>query len=252
MRTTQGNRLLSLQNIQTYLRENATTLGDVITAEARGLLDDLATELAEHATVQDGHTRTASGAAAQQRARRAALIRDHMIPIARIARMTLEQSPELVALSMPRGRPSAERLAALADGMALAAQPYEALFIRLGCKPEFVENLRAAATGLLHAIHDRAQSLGKVREATIALEMKLSRARRLVQVIDGFLTSALANEPERLAAWKLVKRVRRSRSGAGAVSIADPVTNGEPLPDIPAATPGQVPMPAPGVVRAAA
>src|SRR5690348_10066725 len=131
MRTTQGNRLLSLQNIQMYLRENATTLGDVITAEAHGLLDDIATELAEHAAVQDGRTRTAAGAAARQRARRAELIRDHMIPIARIARLTLEQSPELVALSMPKGRPSAERLAALADGMALAAEPHAALFIRL-------------------------------------------------------------------------------------------------------------------------
>lgn len=252
MRTTQGNRLLSLQNIQAYLRENATLLGDAISAETRALLDNVAIELAEHAAVQDGHTRTAAGAVARQRARRAALIRDHMIPIARIARLTLEQSPELVSLSMPKGRPSAERLAALAEGMALAAEPHAALFVGLGCKPEFIQNLRAAATELLHALHDRAQSRGKVREATFALEMKLSRARKLVQVIDGFLTSALVDEPDRLAGWKLVKRVRGSRSGAGVVSNADPVTTGEALPEILAGTPGQVPTSAPALVSAAA
>jgi hypothetical protein len=220
MQAIQGNTLLSLQNVQAYLAENAATLGDLVSAETRKTLDDSIAELSEHATVQDGHTRVAKGATARQRAKRTALVRDHMRPIARIAELKLEDTPELLSLTLPRDRPPVERLAALADGMARAAEPHAALFIRAGCTPEFIQNLRTAADELLATLSDRAQSRSKVRTATSALRTKLVRAQKVVRAIDGFMMSALANDPDRLAGWKLVKRVPQPRSGAATARAA--------------------------------
>lgn len=244
MQSIQGNILLSLQNVQTYLNENAAALGGVISAETRASLDAAIAELPVHADIQDNHTRTARGAVARQRVKRAALVRDHMALIARIAKLKLENAPEFVALTMPRHRPSAERLAALANGMASAAEPFTDVFVRAGCKPEFVQELRDAAAALLQTLHDGAHNRGLVREATLDLHIKLSRARKIVDVIDGFVRSALANDPARLGRWQLVKRVPRPRSGASASATTNPV----PV----TGAPGPVATPAPVRLAAAA
>lgn len=247
MQSAQGNTLLSLQNVQTYLNENADVLGDAVPANTRAMLDESIAELSGHVTAQNGYTRAAESALARRRARRAALIRDHMAPIARIARLELPNTPELVSLRLPKGRPTTERLAALADGMAQAAEPYADTFVGAGCKPEFIQNLRAAADDMLKSLHDRTQSRGKVRAATSALRTKLSRARKVVHVIDGFVASALANDPDRLLGWKLVKRVPQPRTGDrghGVSSTKAPTGAGA------AASP--TPAPAPALVAAAA
>ena len=85
------------------------------------MLDDSLVELADHASVQNGQSRAGVSAIARRHALRAALLRDHMTPIAKIARLELAGTPELVSLSLPKDRPTVERLAALANGMAQAA-----------------------------------------------------------------------------------------------------------------------------------
>lgn len=248
MQSAQANILLSLQNVQTYLNENEATLGGVVSPETRAALDDSVAQLTEHAGVQDAHTRTAKGAAAVHRTRRTALIRDHMAPIARIAKMKLEGSPALIALTLPRNRPSAERLAILADGMAKAAGPYADIFVRAGCKPDFIPSLQAAADDMMRSLRERAQVRGIVREATSALDTKLARATKVVRVIDGFIRSALATDPDALERWKQVKRVPTPRTGSGTrqAASAAPATGVVPIAGTAA------PSPAPAVVAAAA
>lgn len=253
MQSAQGYTLLSLQNVQAYLSENAAALGNAIPADTRTLLDDSIAELSGHVAAQDGHTRTAKSAVARQHAKRVALIRDHMAPIARIAKLELEGTPELVSLSLPRGHPATERLAALAEGMAVAAEPYADVFVRTGCKPEFIQNLRTAANELLQALQDRTQSRGKSRAATSALRTRLSRARKVVHVIDGFVKSALADDPDRLAGWKLVMRVPKRPGGRGARDAAAPTgTGGATVPIAGAPAPSAAPAPASAPVAAAA
>lgn len=239
MRSVQGNILLSLQNVQTYLSENTARFGAVISPETQAALDNSIAELTEHAAVQNGHTRVAQGLTGVQRAKRAVLIRDHMAPIARIAKLKLEASPELVALTITKDRPSAERLVALAYGMAKAAEPHADTFISAGCKPDFVQSLRDAADDMLRSLHARAQSRGIVREATSALETKISRARKVVRVIDGFVRSALANDRDALERWKVVKRVPQPHTGSGTRTPATPApaTGTVPIARTPAPTP---------------
>lgn len=218
MRTIQGNVLSSLRNAQTFLAENSAVLGDVISGGAGTMLDAVITELEEHAATQDGHTRLATGAVASQRARRRALIRDHMTPIDRIARLLLLETPELVALRLPRGKPSVERLVALAGGMAEAAAPYAELFVEAGRKPTFIEDLHTAAGELLETLQDRAMSRSKVRTATSALQTRLAHGRRVVHVLDALVQSALVDDPALLAGWRLAKRVRQPHGSRAVVS----------------------------------
>ena len=89
---------------------------------ARKRLDDAIIELSTHASDQTGSALRSQGATRKQKSLRTALLRDHMAPIARIARVDLPQAPEIEPLRMPRGRPTATRLAAAANGMAKAAE----------------------------------------------------------------------------------------------------------------------------------
>lgn len=252
MQSEQGNILLSLQNVQTYLDENAAALGEVISPETRAALDNSLVELADHLTMQNGHIRFAKGEAAIQRGKREALIRDHMAPIARIAKLKLEDSPDLVALSMPNNRPSTERLAGLAYGMAKAAEPHADIFVRAGCKPDFVQGLRDAADDMLRSLRARNNSRGIVSEATSALGTKLARARKVVKVIDGFIRSALAKDPDALRRWKVVKRVPQPHTGSGTPTAATQAPATGTVPIVGAQAPSPAPAPAPAPVAAAA
>jgi hypothetical protein len=75
-----------------------------------------------HASDQTGRLLAAQGATQKKDTLRQAPLRDHMSTIAHIARADLPNSPAREPLSMPRGQPTVEKLAAAAAGMAEAAE----------------------------------------------------------------------------------------------------------------------------------
>jgi hypothetical protein len=227
MQTAQGNMLLSLQNVKGFTTENAAALGDVVTPQALTMLSDSITELSGHVAVQNGETRAAKSAIARRESLRTALIRDHMAPIAKIARLELRDNPELVSFGLPQDHPTTELLAALAYGMAQHADTCAAVFTNAGLKPDFTASLRAAADAMVQALNDRTASKARIKNATSALRNKLSRGRRVVHVLDAMIKSALVGDPDLLEAWKLVKRVPKTTGGRAA--SAKPATP-EPTP----------------------
>lgn len=252
MQTRQGTVLQSLQDVQQFLDRYADKLGDIPASGARASLDQLVTELSSHAADQTGGTLQAQGATQQYRALRTVLLRDHMAPIARIARAELPNSPAVQPLrNMPRGRPTAQRLATLADGMAQAAVPYTDVFVRAGRPADFGKRLADAADAMLGALGDRNESRARRRGATMGIRTQLSRGRKIVGVIDAFVQSALASDPVLLAHWNLVKRVRKTTGGPPAEPSSPPVVTPAPAPasastgtSVPAAAPAPVPQPA--------
>jgi hypothetical protein len=158
---------------------------------------------------QAGSDLAAQGATQRQRALRRALVRDHLTPIARIARVALAETPALEALRLPRGRPTAERLAAAAHGMAEAATPYAEVFLAAGLAADFLGQLHGAADALLASLDHRARSRGRRTGATEGLRATLSAGRRLVHVLDAFVQTALVDNPALLAGWDATKRVQR-------------------------------------------
>lgn len=247
MRTVQGSMLQSLRTVDAFLEEHADKLAGVVSSGSRQKLNDAIAELQSHAAEQTGSGLASQGATRKQLALRKALLRDHMAPIARIAKADLPQTPEIEPLRMPKGRPSIEKLAAAAYGMANAAAPFIGVFTTAGLPADFIAQLGNAADALVLSLSERSQSRGRQSGATKGLKSMLSAGRRIVHVLDAFVKSALKDDPALLANWNSVKRVQLV-----AVRPATPTPPAPPAPPapsdpapIPTPTPAPVPAPAP-------
>ena len=201
-------------------------------------------DFAGYVKQQSASATTAHRASINWRSLRTILLRDHMAPIARIAKVDLPQVPTIKALRLPAGRPTVERLAADAHGMAESARPYADVFIANGMPADFIDELNLAADAMVSALSDRSQSRGKRKGATTGLKTQLTEARKVVHVLDAFVKKAIPNDKAMLAEWSSVKRVGRlSRASiAAALSAATP----------PAAAPHDAPVEQSTVAQAAA
>lgn len=223
MRTSQGNMLLSLRAVEAFLDENAASLTGVIYTGTRQKLKDAIAELSGHASDQTGNALAAQGATRTQEAARRMLMRDHMAPITRIAKAELPDTPEVEPLRMPRGRPTAPRLAAAADGMAKAAAKHASVFIDAGLPTDFISQLNSAVEAMLAAISDRSQSRGKRKSATTGIKARLTAGRKTVHVLDAFVQTALKDNPILLSGWNGVKRVQQT-AGRPQTPVSTPTT----------------------------
>jgi hypothetical protein len=209
MQTIQGRTLISLRAAQDFLAKNADGLAGVADSGAKRRLDEILAELTAHATDQVAGTLQARSATRKQYALRRALIRYHIAPIVRIARVELAHTPELEPFRMPRGTPSVEKLAAVAHGIAAAAAPHAAPFISAGLPDDFVDQLTAAADALVDSVKERAVHRGSVRGATTGIRNSLVVGRMIVAVLDSFVYRAAAADEALLAGWNSVRHVER-------------------------------------------
>jgi hypothetical protein len=221
----QGNRLQSLRAVEEFLAANHATLDEVVNTGTRRQFAKAVAALDVIVAEQEGSSVVAQGGTRRYRALRQALLRDHMAPIALIARAALVPAPEMEALRMPKHNWSAERLAAAAHGMAQAAAPFAADFVTAGLRAGFIERLAAAADAMVQSVSDRVQTRGRLTGATKGLAATLASARKLVDVIDALVKRALPDDSALLASWKRVKRVRQvaSRAAAEAGAVAPAV-----------------------------
>jgi hypothetical protein len=234
MRTNQGNMLISLHQVQAFLDRNAGTFAGTVKPATRQRLDDAVVALKGHMTEQTGRTLATQATTQTLHELRTVLLRDHMAPIARIARAELPRTPELAPLRMPRGRPSSVRLAAAAKGMAKEAAAHTDLFAAQ-LPVDFIARLNATADALVALAKEGAESRGLVKAATTGLTAKLSAGRKIVHVLDALVKKALKTDnPELLANWNVVKRVRRTgRRSTPAPTLT--VSTGTPAPAAPTA-----------------
>ena len=225
MRVIEGYTLQSLRNVDTFLDDNASSLGSIPRTGTRRKLRQLIADLSTHAADQSGRTLQSMGATMRLRRRRKLLLEDHMLPIARIARAELHGTPELAPFRMPRRRLSVQRLAQDALGMSGAAVTFRRIFIDAGLPDDFVQQLDDAVAAMLASVSTRASNRNASSEATLGLRAKLSEGRKLVQVLDAFIRKELRHDPARLAGWARVKRVERTHGRrAVAVAIAIPAS----------------------------
>jgi hypothetical protein len=216
--------LESLRSVEHFLDENADKLANVVNTGARQRLTAAITDLSAHASEQTGSNLAAQGATQKKEALRLALLRDHMAPIARIAAADIPNLPELSPLRMPRGKPTAEKLASYAYGMGAAAAPYTDTFTKAGLAADFVAQLSAAADAVVGVVANRTTSRGKRRGATDGLKARLTEGRKVVHILDALVKSALKDDPALLGNWNLVKRVTKSSPGRPGGSSNTPPT----------------------------
>ena len=241
MQATQERILFTLRAVRAFFDANRPILAPIVASGALRKLDDTIATLEDHAAGQDGHTRSARDAATGTQSLRNALLRDHMLHIARTARVELPDTAETRPLRVLDGRRNDVRIITAARGMAQAAAPHEALFIDSGLPTDFIAQLNAATDALVTSITLRRQVVVQAIAATKGLDEGFPAARRIIHQLDGFVTTALNDDPALLAAWRSVSHVRRSRSTPPAASPAR----------TPAAAPAPAPAPAPSASTAA-
>jgi hypothetical protein len=207
MKLNQASVLQSLRAAQSFLDTNGARLGE-LGKGVRKRLDDAVEKLTSHAATQSGSFLQAKGSTKEQRALREALRRDHMAPIARIARLELAGVPNIEALRMPRGRVIGERLAAAARGMGNMAAQFAPTFVAAGLPADFVEQLEAATVAMLGTLTQRTDSRRFRVGATAGLRTKLSEGRKIVDALDAFVQRALKDDLVLLAEWNSIRRVQ--------------------------------------------
>ena len=170
----------TLRNADTFLEQNANAFPTIAGSGARRKLRRALASLNAHAEDQARNSLVAKGTTQKYRALRVALMRDHMSPIAGIALAALADAPEVAKLRMPRGRPSAQRLALAATAMRSAAEPFSDAFVAAGLAPDFLVQLTAAADAMMDALGQRAQTLGRRAGATRGVEEQLRQGRQAI------------------------------------------------------------------------
>jgi hypothetical protein len=209
MQTKQGYTLESLRNVKAFLELNADKLNDVIATGAKAELLQTITDLEAYGNQQTQGAAAAKNATRVARALRHALIHDHMAVVSRIGRTKLPNTPEFANLKMPRGNPSTARLIDAAYEMANSAQKNASVFVAAGLPEDFATRLKSAADAVIDARQQRSLSRADRHVATQALKDKLSAARKLVNVLDAMVKTAVRSDPTLLPGWNQVKRVSR-------------------------------------------
>ena len=211
MNTTQTRVLASLRTADAFLDDNAARIAGKLKPALRARLTVAMTGLASIITEQQSLTRAVTGSARDRAATRTALVRDHMAPIARVAKLELSSTPAIAQFTLPKTRLSTEKLAAAANGMAKAAVPYTDVFIAAALPDDFVAQLTAATDAMLTFNQQRAANANRRTGMTSGLGAKLKEARVIVRAVDAIVRSVLTDDPILLATWESASRVQQSR-----------------------------------------
>ena len=239
MQVSQGNKLSTLRSVQNFITDNADKLGTIPQSGAVKKLDEAVGILTAHANEQNSSQRSKTDASATHQTTRQTLLRKHMAPIARTAKVELPNTRVTQPLRMPKTKPTTEQLAAAANGMAEAAAPYAAQFIAAGLPLDFIAQLKDATQAMLNSVATQKDKVGQAVAATSGLVRSLPTARRIVQQLDAFVRNALEEDTTLLDKWNQLKRVPQI---GGRRATADPVTPANPVvasiePTTPVATP---------------
>ena len=198
--------LNTLQNVQLFMTKNADVLGTLNTSASRKALDDLEATLSGHATNQTTAASGTKAAIARQRVLRNTLLVKFLRPISAVAQAQLNQSPDFLALKLPRAIKTTQQILAAAESMGAAAAKHAETFIAAGLAPTFVAELASAAADLKAGAVLRGHTINSQIGATNALKVATNQADKIVKALDALIEPVLANNPALLAQWKATKR----------------------------------------------
>ena len=203
----------SLHRAQAFLDTHTSELADVNVAAPRAELDDAVRQLSAHAADQEATRTNVRGDTLKKQSLYDAVRKDHMIPIAQIARCELRGDTDFADIKVPENGIGAAKLVAAARGVAQVARRHEAVFVRAGLAADFVDRLSAAADALEQVIKERGSTRLQRTGATAALGAQVSRGRKAVRLIDASLRRVLKDNAPLQAEWRSARRVGLKTGG---------------------------------------
>lgn len=202
----QGRALMALYAVDVFIDGHKAKLPKTSSSGARARLSRGLDELALYIRTQEAGALVTKQLTQAKKAKRTALVRDFMTPIARIAKLESSRVPELQPLKTPRGEPGVERLLGHAAGMLVVVSQHVELFVELGLPPTVVEDMLAAIDAVIGTITDRRNQIGQRAGATKGVGRMIVALNKQKAVLDSFVRSDLKDSPSLFASWKLIKR----------------------------------------------
>ncbi len=150
--------LTALRLSQRFLDEHATVLNGIANGGARKVLDEVAGKLALLGTQQDAHRGRGRGALATELTLAAALRRQWLKPIVRIAKAKRAEWPQFVDVVLPAHGDNTTAIVTKAHGIAEIVTPFQQLFIDLGMPTDFLPRMLHDADALLHVVSNKGDS----------------------------------------------------------------------------------------------
>lgn len=212
------------RRVQEFLTAHPFADAPVDLGKQRVELDEVVGQLSQDAVEQEaGHRLTAAGNKNQRELRRD-LWDNHMLPISRVGRDVFGIAGMDRALKLPKKSVTNEVVLAAAGAMAEAASKQEAALIEHGLSKDFVAELRAASAALATALGNRDGTMRRRVTATAGMSDQVKRGRRALRLLNAILAPKLATDPELLAAWNNVRRVKPSAAAPKAPATPAPAT----------------------------
>jgi hypothetical protein len=217
MRRREGEVLQAIAAAHEFIGRHAQ-LATVSQAGAYRELGECLARVRDHAVGQVSGTIAGQSATQAARAARRSLMEQHMTPVARIADMLLERRVEATGLRMPTSYLASQQLIAYARGMAATAKRFKDDFVEAGLPTDFLEQMEESIQHFGDVSIQRKQHHAQRGGATHGVRVELSRARKLLKVMDAFVTREVRDDQALMAEWKVVKRLPRPKKARVALS----------------------------------
>ena len=185
------------------------------------VLDQVVRDMTTKGEENDASHRQTRGATARQRALREALWKQHMFPLARIARRVFAVPEIRAKFALPAKLADNDAIVTSASGMAATAEMHAAVFVQEGLSEDFVARMRASILELRGAIDVRVEGQRRRKESREGLDALAKRGVAAVDVLDAIVQPRLESKPDLLAAWTSVKRPLEGGGGVRAVVEPD-------------------------------
>ncbi|HEX8138458.1 MAG TPA: hypothetical protein VF544_12775 [Pyrinomonadaceae bacterium] len=208
------------------VRQFGSSYAAAFTAGSRGreVLDDLnevITEMEDHAAAQSSGKRAAKESTNLKAAAFAAL-REDLEAIRRTARamaLTMPGFEDKFRLPVNSGE---QEWLATARAIAADAAPFKTEFIRRGLPANFLEDFNASIEAFEQTINDKAQKKGARVAVTVKLDEATARGINDLRELDAIVRNVFRNNPAVLAEWTSASHTERPSRRAKAVKT--PVT----------------------------
>lgn len=215
MENLQELRLSALERARDFITRHTDRLSDIARSGAFARLEEILASIAEHAHGQWQRTAVGQVATVAKKELRRLLLRRHMRPIARVARLAEGRKPELKLIQLPTRRLSNMRFVEAAHGMAHSASLNPEPFVAAGLPADFVQQLHDAADRLERA-DDAKRWVGFERAMdTHSIRVRLAEGHKVLGVLDAMVKDVLHGERFLLEEWTAVTRVGVPALGPG-------------------------------------
>lgn len=160
------------------------------------------------------------------------LFAQHLVPISRIARTRwdLIPVPKMERFTVPpRGASDVTVLEAARAMAAVSTEYYDVLRKDLG--DGFVTELNAGIAALSDAILARDNHRFRRSRATVAIDLRVKEAQRVIAVMTSVVERRLASRPELVAEWRSRTRIQRKPGVPRGTTRGETLASGAPAPE---------------------